>query len=124
MLFKNNSFFLSLLTLFTLLSISIAHADSSASDQEKNIFEKEFTEQCIAREIKNSINKDIDRKRFEKPCNCIAGQIIKNLTAVDAENFLVEKKNTQSMRINFDKAAYFCLQNKPLPKAPNLFRKK
>jgi len=97
---------------------------AEVSDLKKHKFEHDFAEQCVAREIKNSINKENDRKRFEKPCLCIATRIMKNLTAVEAEKFLVEQKNTQSLKMSFDEAAYFCLQDKAKPKAPALFGKK
>lgn len=97
---------------------------AEVSDLKKHKFEHKFAEQCVARETKNSINKDVDKKRFEKPCLCIATRIMKDLTAIEAEKFLVEQKNTQSLRINFDEAAYFCLQNKKTPKSPVLFGKK
>lgn len=93
-------------------------------DIKKAKFERDFANQCVEREIKNSINKDNDRKRFEKPCLCIAQRMMKDLTAMEAEKFLVEQKSTQSLRIVFDEAAYFCLQNKKEPTAPNLFGRK
>ncbi len=85
---------------------------------------QQFAAQCIERETKNSINKDNDRQRFEKPCLCIATRMMKGLTAIEAEKLLVEQKNTQSLRISFDEAAYFCLQEKPKPKSPQLFGRK
>lgn len=77
---------------------------------EKHKFEHQFAEQCVEREIQDSINKDVDRKRFEKPCMCIATYMMKDLTATEAEKFLEERKNTQSLRIRFENAAYQCLQ--------------
>jgi hypothetical protein len=55
---------------------------------------------------------------------CIARRIMKDLTAVEAEKFLVEKKSTQSLKMSFDEAAYFCLQIKAKPKSPVIFGKK
>ena len=49
---------------------------------------------------------------------------MRNLTAVEAEKFLVEKKSTQSLKMSFDEAAYFCLQTKAKPQATVLFGKK
>ncbi len=96
---------------------------SEVSDLKKHQFEHKFAEQCVAREIKNSVNKDEDRKRYEKDCLCIATRMMKDLSAEDAEKFLDENKNTQSMRMSFDEAAYFCLQkNQPSHiKGPKLF---
>ena len=97
---------------------------TEVSDLQKHKFEHDFAKQCVERETRNSINKDNDRKRFEKPCLCIATRMMKDLTAVEAEKFLVEQKSTQSLKMSFDEAAYFCLQNKKQPKAPVLFGKK
>jgi hypothetical protein len=104
------------------LSFDHAHG-SDVSDLKKHQFEHKFAEQCVARELKNSVNKDEDRKRYEKDCLCIATRMMKDLSAEDAEKFLDENKNTQSMRMSFDEAAYFCLQkNQPSHiKGPKLF---
>lgn len=91
---------------------------------EKHKFEHQFAEQCIKREIKNSVNKKTDRKRYSKPCMCIARRVMKDLTTVQAKKFVNEKKHTHTMKMNFDEAAYFCLQAKAKPKAPVLFGKK
>lgn len=90
----------------------------------KHKFEHQFADQCVEREIKNSVNKAIDRKRYAKSCLCIATYMMKDLTAVEAEKFLQEHKNTQSLRIRFENAAYHCLQEKALPKGPKLFGKR
>jgi len=90
----------------------------------KHKFEHDFAEQCVVREIKNSVNKDIDKKRYAKPCLCIATFMMKDLTEVEAEKFLKEHKNTQSLRIRYENAAYHCLQEKAHPKAPQLFGKR
>ncbi|MCK5353723.1 MAG: hypothetical protein KAJ63_01285 [Methyloprofundus sp.] len=97
--------------------------DSVVTDVQKHVFEHDFAEQCVERETKNSINKDNDRKRFTKPCMCIATFMMKDLTAVEAEKFLKENKSTQSLRIRFENAAYHCLQNKEQPKSPQLFKR-
>lgn len=139
MLFKPNSFILSLLVSLVLLVTLTACSDNEpktehssfdhthgaeVSDLEKHKFEHKFAEQCIAREIRNSVNKDVDKKRFEKPCLCIATRVMKDLTAVEAKKFLVEQKNTQSLKMSFDEAAYFCMKDKTKQKGPALFGKK
>lgn len=88
----------------------------NATDSVKSQFEESFTQQCVEKEIANSINKDVDRVRFAKPCACISKRIMGNLSEVEARKFLQEKKITQSLRINFDKAAFFCIQTKATPK--------
>lgn len=96
--------------------------DAVVTDIQKHVFEHDFAEQCVEREVAKSINKENDRKRFAKPCMCIATFMMKDLTAVEAEKFLKENKNTQSLRIRFENAAYHCLQEKKQPKAPEMFK--
>ena len=97
--------------------------DAVVTDIQKHEFEHDFAEQCVEREVGQSINKDNDRKRFAKPCMCIAKFMMKDLTAVEAEKFLKENKSTQSLRIRFENAAYHCLQEKKQPKSPQLFNR-
>ena len=98
--------------------------DAVVTDIQKHVFEHDFAEECVEREVRNSINKDNDRKRFAKPCMCIATFMMKDLTAVEAEKFLKENKSTQSLRIRFENAAYHCLQGKEQPKSPQLFNRR
>ena len=100
------------------------HPHTNVTDWQKHTFEHDFAEQCIKRELVNSNNKEIDRERFTKPCMCIAKIMMENLTAVEAEKFIDEKKNTQSLRIRHENAAYQCLIKKQQPKSPNLFGRK
>ena len=92
-----------------------------ASDSVKNKFIKTFSQNCVARELNNSNNKDVDEKRFQQSCDCIAGHIADDLAEVDAERYLEDHEDTQTLGIKFDSAAFFCLQNKPPPKGPHLF---
>lgn len=92
------------------------------TDLAKHKFEHDFAKQCVEREIKDSINKDVDRNRYTGPCLCIATYMMKDLTPMEAEKFLTERKNTQSLRIRFENAAYNCLQkNKKRTKSPVIF---
>jgi hypothetical protein len=77
---------------------------------EKHTFEHAFADQCVARETKASNNPDT--AKLEKDCMCIAQYMMKDLTAVESEKFLEEDKNTQSLVIKYDAAAYHCLQEK------------
>ena len=105
--------------------VSFDHSHGSdVSDLKKHMFEHKFASQCVEREVRNSVNKRNDRKRYAKPCMCIAKRIMKDLTAVEAEKFLVERKSTQSLKMSFDEAAYFCLQTKAKVKSPAIFGKK
>ena len=100
------------------------HVDyGEASDTVKQKFEKTFAKNCVAREMKNSVNKDIDEKRYQETCGCIAEHIAEDLAEVDAEKYLEDHEDTHTLQIKFDSAAYFCLQNKAQPKGPHLFGK-
>lgn len=92
------------------------------TDSEKQKFEHEFAAQCVARELKNSENKENDKERFTKPCTCIATFLMKDLTAQEAEKFLAEHENPQSLRIKYENAAYHCLQEKAPPHEPDFSR--
>ncbi len=102
-------------------SFDHTHGDD-VTDLEKHKFEHKFANQCVAREIKNSVNKAYDKQRLDKTCLCIASYMMKDLTAVEAEKFLEENKNTRSLQIRFDNAAYHCLQQNKQPKAPIIFK--
>lgn len=95
--------------------------DEPVTDVQKHKFEHDFAAQCVERELKKSTDKEADKARWERPCMCIATFMMKNLTADEAEKFLQEHKNTQSLVIKYENAAYHCLQAKQQPKAPQLF---
>ncbi|MFZ2450833.1 MAG: hypothetical protein WAW36_09970 [Methylovulum miyakonense] len=98
--------------------------EAKVTNTEKQKFEEEFAKQCVAREMHNSGNNDADGKRFERPCTCIATFLMKDLTAQEAEKFLTEHENPQSLRIKYENAAYHCLQENVPPKEPNFSRPK
>jgi hypothetical protein len=88
-------------------------------DMEKQKFEHEFADQCVTRELKNAPNpKELNQDQLSGSCLCIAKYMMKDLTAQEAEKFLDEHENTESLRIRFDAAAYHCLQEN-VPKNPN-----
>ena len=95
--------------------------DVVVTDVQKHTFEHEFAEQCVQRELKNSANKDVDKDRYTEPCMCIATFLMKDLTADEAKKFMIEHKNTQSLVIKYENAAYHCLQEKAQPKEPQIF---
>ncbi|WP_024298780.1 hypothetical protein [Methylomicrobium lacus] len=95
--------------------------DVPVTDVRKHKFEHDFAAQCVDRELKNSTDKEADKARWERPCMCIATFMMKSLTAEEAEKFLDEHKNTQSLVIKYENAAYHCLQAKQQPKEPQLF---
>ena len=97
---------------------------ADVTDLNKHRFEHKFADQCVTREIKNSVNKEYDKSRLEKTCLCIATYMMKDLTAAEAEKFLVENKHTRSLQIRFDNAAYKCLQKTKQPKTPIIFKQR
>ncbi|MDD2758790.1 MAG: hypothetical protein PHH11_00700 [Methylomonas sp.] len=94
-----------------------------ASDSVKQQFIKTFSANCVKRELRNSVNKDLDEKRYQQTCGCIAEHIAEDLADVDAEKYLEDHEDTHTLQIKFDAAAYFCLQNKAHPQGPHLFGK-
>jgi|APLak6261669570_1056073.scaffolds.fasta_scaffold00104_14 hypothetical protein len=94
-----------------------------ATDTAKYRFEKEFGAKCVERELQKSTNPESDKGRIDESCGCIARHISEDLSDVDAEKYLQEHEDTHTLQIKFDAAAYFCLQNKPLPHGPHLFGK-
>ncbi|MEE9412100.1 MAG: hypothetical protein V3V22_03505 [Methylococcales bacterium] len=91
------------------LSYSSDHPhDANVTDMKKHKFQHLFADQCVEREIRSSPEAKSNKKSLEKTCMCIAEYMMKDLTAVEAEKFLDEKKNTRSLQIRFNNAAYFC----------------
>ncbi len=86
--------------------------DETVTDMEKHKFQHKFADQCVEREIRNSPQAKNNKKSLEKTCMCIAKYMMKNLTAVEAEKFLDEKKTPRSLQIRFNNATYFCAKNK------------
>lgn len=96
--------------------------DTPITDIQKHKFEHDFAGQCVDRELKNSTNKEFDKMRYATPCMCIAKFLMKDLTADEAEQFINEHKNAQSLVIKYENAAYHCLQQNALPKGPDFSR--
>lgn len=96
--------------------------DVKVTDVQKHKFEHDFAQQCVQRELKHSDNKEADEKRYTEPCTCIATFLMKDLTADEAEKFIAEHENAQSLVIKYENAAYHCLQQNAHPKGPNFSR--
>jgi hypothetical protein len=96
--------------------------DVPVADVQKHKFEHDFASQCVQREMKNSVNKEADERRYNQSCMCIASFLMKDLTAAEAEKFLDEHKNAQSLVIKYENAAYHCLQQNAHPKGPDFTR--
>jgi len=91
------------------LSYSFDHPhDETVTNMEKHKFQHAFADQCIEREIRRTPAAKNNRKSLEKSCMCIAEYMMKDLTAVEAEKFLDQKKNPRSLQIRFNNATYFC----------------
>lgn len=97
--------------------------DIEVTDVQKHKFEHDFAEQCVRRELEHSTNKAEDEERWRKPCLCIATYLMKDLTADEAGKFIDEHKNTQSLVIKYENAAFHCLQEKTQAIGPKLFGK-
>jgi hypothetical protein len=95
--------------------------DVPVTTVEKHKFEDAFAEQCVNRELKNSVNKDSDKERFTQPCQCVAKYMVKDLTDEEAEKFLSEHENPRSLQIKYNSAVYHCAQQKPLDKGFKTF---
>lgn len=100
-------------------SVSHELLNAKVTDEERQKFEHDFESQCVAREAKNATDKEEAEVRFTEPCRCIATFMMKDLTAIEAEKFLQEHEDAQSLRIKYENAAYHCLQQKAHPKGPN-----
>jgi len=126
MLIKINNIILLIFSLCVVSSLTACSnkALQQTAESRKLSFEQAFAEQCVEKETKNSINKDVDRLRFAKPCLCIAKRISNNLSKREADKFLLENKVTHALRISFDKAAYFCVQRVKMPKSKFLHGRK
>ncbi|MGR9013843.1 MAG: hypothetical protein ACU83U_09390 [Gammaproteobacteria bacterium] len=96
--------------------------DVQVTDIQKHKFEHDFAKQCVQRELKNSDNKEADEAKYTQPCMCIAKFLMKDLTAEEAEKFIGEHKNAQSLVIKYENAAYHCLQQNAHPKGPDFSR--
>lgn len=96
--------------------------EAKVTDSEKQKFEEEFSRQCVARELKHTANPEDDKQRLEQSCTCIATFMMNGLTAQEAEKFLSEHENPQSLRIKYENAAYHCLQQSAPHKGPNFSR--
>ena len=105
----------------TPISHTLLNTQTTASDKQR--FEQAFSSQCVARELKHSNNPDNDQPRLTKDCECIATFMMKDLTAIEAEKFLTEHQNSQSLTIKYENAAYHCLQQKASPPVTHLFSK-
>ena len=95
--------------------------DVPVTDIEKHKFEHDFAAQCVERELKNSVNKEEDKERFSKSCLCVATDMMKDLTAQEAEKFLKEHENPRSLQIKYDSAVFHCTQEKPLDKGFKIY---
>ncbi len=90
--------------------------DQPVTQTEKHKFHDQFAAQCVARETKNSVNKEEDTARFTKSCECVTTYMLKDLTDEEVEKYLSEHENPRSLQIKFNSAAYHCAQQQPIDK--------
>lgn len=88
--------------------------DVAVPASKKDQFETAFVEQCVKREMLAAPNSD--KEKFTRPCTCIANELSKNLTAKEAEKFMIEHENPVSLTFKFENAAYHCVQEQAPPK--------
>jgi PBP1b-binding outer membrane lipoprotein LpoB len=86
--------------------------DETVTNMEKHKFQHIFANACVEREIRSDPQAKNNQKSIEKSCMCIANYMMEDLTEVEAEKFLDEKKNPRSLQIRFNNASYFCAKNK------------
>jgi hypothetical protein len=98
--------------------------DTVVTEVERLKFEHDFTAQCVERELKNSTNKEADEERVTGECECITKEVSKTLTDEEAEKFVGEHEDPQSLAIKFKSAAYGCVQEKAKPIEPGFSSKK
>ena len=138
--FTKNIFFAALASIFIALAVTGCSDDKEKSvpvkaafnpfdhshdvpvtDVEKHKFEHDFAAQCVERELKNSVNKEEDKERFSKSCLCVATDMMKDLTAQEAEKFLKEHENPRSLQIKYNSAVFHCSQQNTVEKGFKTF---
>ncbi|MEI7995385.1 MAG: hypothetical protein WCH01_10835 [Methylococcaceae bacterium] len=95
--------------------------DVPVTDIEKHKFEHDFAAQCLERELKNSVNIEVDKPRLSKSCMCVATDMMKDLTAQEAEKFLKEHENPRSLQIKYNSAVFHCSQQNTVEKGFKTF---
>lgn len=93
-----------------------------ASWSEKGRFNKEFTKDCIARELNNAGDTKVDKQYVEKTCACIADYMDDHLTDQEAEEFLNEDSHMRALQIRYDTAAYHCVSGAKKVSEPKVTR--
>ncbi len=89
---------------------------------QKQKFEKAFASQCADRELNNPASKIEEADRINKACECIAAYVAKDLTDEEAEKFIDEREQPQSLRIKYEAGAYECLQEKARVEEPKIIK--
>ncbi len=88
---------------------------------EKGKFKKEFTKDCIAREVAIAGGK-VDLAYVEKTCACIADYMDNHLTDQEADEYLKEDNHVRSFQIRYDAGAYECVQGSQKEVEPKITR--
>lgn len=93
-----------------------------ASWVEKGKFKKEFTKDCINRELQSAGKNKVDNSFIETTCACIADYMDEHLTDQEAEEFLGEDNHMRALQIRYDTAAYQCIQGAKKIEDPKVTR--
>lgn len=96
--------------------------DEPVTVDEKHKFHDAFAAQCVARELKNSVNVEEDTARFTKSCECVTTYMLKDLTDEEVEKYLSEHESPRSLQIKFTSAAYHCAQQQPIDKGFKVYQ--
>lgn len=88
----------------------MSKAVEKANWVEKGKFKKEFTKDCISREIATAGDNKVDTSYIEKTCACIADYMDNHLTDQEADEYLKEDNHVRSFQMRYDAGAYECVQ--------------
>lgn len=89
---------------------------------EKGKFKKEFTKDCIAREVAAAGANKANQSFLEKTCACIADYMDNKLTDQEADEYLKEDNHVQAFKMRYDAGAYECLQESQKEEEPKITR--
>jgi len=89
---------------------------------EKGKFKKEFTKDCITREVNSAGSGSVDLKYIETTCACIADYMDDKLTDQEADEFLKDDNHVRALQMKYDAGAYKCVQETQKEQEPKITR--
>jgi len=93
-----------------------------ASWVEKGKFKKEFTKDCITREVNSAGSQPVNLKYIETTCACIANYMDDKLTDQEADEFLKDDNHVRALQMRYDAGAYKCVQETQKEQEPKITR--